>query len=591
MAKQPETSVTSTDNDQMKTIRQLVLGEDGEHVKQTLQDNAREVVSEVFSEALHDREKQDGSVNKVLLPLVEKSVEASVANHSDRFVGYLYPLVGTLVRKSVTAFITELLEKTNALIENSFTFKGLKWRFEAWRAGISFSQYVVSQTFSFRVEQVFLIHRETGILLNSVSQSLNTGADADMVSSMLTAINDFVSDSFKPHANNSEQQLDIIKTDDFTLLIKQGPKALIVAAITGNMPQHVANQLQVTIEDIHQLYEKDLSQFNGDTSVFENSENQLRDCLIFELKAEDKNKTPWMALILFLLITVGLAYLGAMRWQASERMTKIQNLDYVPGILIKDVAVSGLNNIRLTVLRDPKAISITDWLAQQKLGQHSIHITEHSFLSLDPELIKIKTRQVFASYPSVQLNWTSVGQTPVVTGNLTGMQKLMLENELATIVGLNYQPSWLNQVTVNTSQNTNTANDPKIARAILDLNIAKIEVMSITFEKGKSELSEASKEKLFQLNEHFANLIRLADEQRLALGLVIMGTTDTIGSTKFNKILSQQRANTVKQALEKLGIKENRLNAIGLGVIDLKTTNEGARKVLFNVVYFDATKQ
>ena len=193
MANSTKQTPHTSDEQQMQTIRQLVLGEDGDVVKQTLQDNAREVVSQVFSEALHDREKQDGSVNKVLLPLVEKSVEKSVASHSEQFVGYLYPLVGSLVRKSVTAFITELLEKTNALIENSFTLKGLKWRFEAWQAGISFSQYVASQTFAFRVEQVFLIHRETGILLNSVSQSLGTGADADMVSAMLTAINDFVS--------------------------------------------------------------------------------------------------------------------------------------------------------------------------------------------------------------------------------------------------------------------------------------------------------------------------------------------------------------------------------------------------------------
>ena len=141
MAHSNEQQPNQSDTEQMRQIRELVLGKDGQQIKQTLKNNARELVGDVFSEALHDREALDGSVNKVLLPLVEKSVEQSIANHSERYVGYLYPLVGSLVRKSVTAFITELLEKTNTLIENSLTIKGLSWRFKAWQSGVTFSQY------------------------------------------------------------------------------------------------------------------------------------------------------------------------------------------------------------------------------------------------------------------------------------------------------------------------------------------------------------------------------------------------------------------------------------------------------------------
>ena len=120
------------------------------------------------------------------------------------------------------------------------------------------------------------------------------------------------------------------------------------------------------------------------------------------------------------------------------------------------------------------------------------------------------------------------------------------------------------------------------------MNIAKIDTTSISFEKGESTLTAQAKEKLIQIKEQFENLITVAGKQKLSLGLVIMGTTDSVGSASFNKILSQKRADKVELTLQKLGLKENRLNAIGLGVIDLKTTNEGARKVLFNVVYFDA---
>ncbi len=44
----------------------------------------------VLTEALHDRQKKDGSVNKVLLPLIEDSVAHSVMHHSDKLVNSLY---------------------------------------------------------------------------------------------------------------------------------------------------------------------------------------------------------------------------------------------------------------------------------------------------------------------------------------------------------------------------------------------------------------------------------------------------------------------------------------------------------------------
>jgi hypothetical protein len=68
---------------------------------------------------------------------------------------------------------------------------------------------------------------------------------------MLTAINDFVTDSFKPNTDSNEQQLNVVRNDDFTLIVKPGTKAIVVVAVTGNMPQRVANQLQAKLEEIH----------------------------------------------------------------------------------------------------------------------------------------------------------------------------------------------------------------------------------------------------------------------------------------------------------------------------------------------------
>ena len=588
MSQSSEQTPENTDEQQMRALRKLILGDSGQVVTQLLQENARQVVSEVFSEALFDREKQDGSVNKVILPLVEKSVERSVANHSEQMVGYLYPIVGSLARKSVAAFITDILEKTNSLIENSLSFKSLVWRFKAKQAGVSFSQYVAAQTFLFRVEQVFLIHRETGLLLNTLSVDLQSSADADLISAMLTAINDFVSDSFNVSDEKGEQQLDVVKTDDFTLLLKQGPKAVLVAAVSGNAPQKVANQLQLSLEEIHRLYAKQLNHFSGDASVFANSEEQLRDCLIAELKTEHNKtkKRPWMALIVFFSLSIALCYAAFLRWQANEALATVSLIDEQPGIVLTSAQLVGFSTIQFNVLRDPQAITIPAWLAEQQLTKAKINYKERAYVSVDPDIIRFKVQSILSFSPGVEVEWQ--GTLPIFSGEFSNLNKLRLQAELNKVTGLDFKASWLDPIKIAGVDN-NAADDPAIIRAILDLNIAKLERHTIKFEPGESTLTEHNINTLILLKEEFMQLLPLAEQQELSLGLIIMGASDSTGSSNFNKALSQKRADAVKHQLEELGVDKNRLNAIGLGVIELKTSGDGARKVLFNVVYFDAS--
>ena len=163
---------------------------------------------------------------------------------------------------------------------------------------------------------------------------------------------------------------------------------------------------------------------------------------------------------------------------------------------------------------------------------------------------------------------------------------MLLQDELVKLIGLNFQSNWLDDLLIEGTENT-AANDPELIRPILDLNIAKIERISIAFEHNQSNLSEIALEKLVRIKQQFNNLINVAEQQELSIDLIIMGAIDSVGITSLNKILSQKRADNVKLKLQELGIAASRLNAIGLGIIELKTTREDARKVLFNVVYFE----
>lgn len=588
MAKEQKSKQTDSNQAQMEQLRQLVLGQNNEQITQAVKQNAREIVSDVFSEALHDRQKLDGSVNKVIVPLVEKSVERSVNNHSEKMVGYLYPLVGRLVRKSVSAFLNEFLEKTNELIENSLTIKGLKWRYRAWQSGLSFSQYVASQTFVFRVEQVLLIHRETGILLNSVSYNRNASADVDMVSGMLTAIDDFVSDSFTSDIESDEQHLDVIKTNDFTLVLKRGPQAVLVAAVTGNMPQSMADQLQITLEYVQRLYGNDLVAFKGDTLPFESVDQQLNECLLAEVKpelTEKEKKRPWFALILLFGVTISFVAYLVIWWQQHSLAKQLQLIDNEPGIIVSNVQKQGLFDVNLILMRDPDSQPVLDWLRLNNLRSDNIYVTENQFLSMESALLKTRIDKLLTNFPTIEVSWTDNGAQ--LNGRLSNARRKLLSQYLSAIPGMPINADLLKNIEI-IELDERGADNPAVLKALLELNIAKVESVQLEFDKGESELSAFSQEQLKILGNNFQSVVDLANKQQLSVGLIIMGASDPVGSIEYNQRLSKERARAAQGMLVELGIEPGYLNAIGLGVVESKSTGKGVRKVLFNIVYFDS---
>ncbi|NJM53355.1 MAG: hypothetical protein HC846_08145 [Blastocatellia bacterium] len=55
-----------------------------------------------------------------------------------------------------------MVQSLNQSLEHSISPKGLRWRIEAWQTGKSFAEVVMLNSLIYRVEEVFLIHRETG---------------------------------------------------------------------------------------------------------------------------------------------------------------------------------------------------------------------------------------------------------------------------------------------------------------------------------------------------------------------------------------------------------------------------------------------
>lgn len=565
-------------------VRELLIGRDDKFVQEKLNRDAKGIVTNVVSEALFDRETKDGSVNKVLVPLVEKSLHRSIEANSDKIVGTLYPLVGTLVRKAVSSFLVEFVERTNALIENSLSPKSVSWRFKAWQSGIRYSEYVASQIYQYQVQQLLVIHRETGTLLHSISSDPDKEKDADLISSMLVAINDFVADAFGVTSTESENELGEIKTEDFTLLIKIGPQALLVAAVTGSIPPEVRGKLQQALEDFHQFYQQPLLNYEGDNAPFDGCETILSDCLISERKeGEGKKSKRLIGAVVLLAIFLGLAVLSFMRLSLSILKSDLHELTPPPGIIVTDTYISN-GNVHAKVLRDPIATSIESWFSENGIDTERVTVIEEPFVSLKPSVVERKLSMLVSDYPLSESENISMEKGEngsfVIAGTVFTPTAINLTQQISAIPGISMLSVDTTSLNVKAAHQVDNA---VLQKAALNRLVNKVSSQNVLFATNQEALSEVQLAKLEPLANDIKQLLALADKTETVVSIIVMGASDNSGSSARNRALSQKRAENVVNSLISLGVESDILIPVSLGELPLQKASMG-RSVMLNVL-------
>ena len=182
-------------------LRELLLGAERRRLRELERrlDAAgltREELAELLPEAIALRAGRDRQLARALAPTVESAIGESVRRNPREIASAIFPVLGPAIRKAIAEALAGLVASINSTIEHSLSPRGLKWRLEAWRTGVPYAQIVLKHALVYRVEQVFLIHADTGLLLAHAWAPELPASDADLISGMLTAIRDFVADSF-----------------------------------------------------------------------------------------------------------------------------------------------------------------------------------------------------------------------------------------------------------------------------------------------------------------------------------------------------------------------------------------------------------
>jgi outer membrane protein OmpA-like peptidoglycan-associated protein len=395
----------------LEQLRILLLGREIEltrHFSEILDDPEQLAiaVSRVLPAAIAQAAARDDRLGQVLAP----ALGSSVRRDPDTLVDILHPLMGPAIGKSIDATFQAL----NETLKHSLSWRGLKWRWEAWRTGTSFAEVVLKHTLVYRVEHVFLIHRHTGLLIAHAASPDATSQDPQLVSSMLAAIQDFVRDSFA-----ERQGLDSLRLGELRVWSEPGPFATLVAVIRGNPPEELHETFRSVLARIHAERPEALETFNGDSSGFTDVEAALTDCVQLKQEARLKQKGfAWLVIALVGLALLGLAGAwGYQRWHDGRLWEDfLTRLQAQPGIVVTEVGERD-GKWLLRGLRDPLAVDPQLVLREAAVDPARVVSDWLPYQSLDPQFVLKRAQDALAPPATVTLavdggRITAVGSAP-----------------------------------------------------------------------------------------------------------------------------------------------------------------------------------
>ena len=253
---------TSLYDASLAELRAILLVDDRTHVGQVTKDVAD------LKQLLYDEER----LSQVIAPVMDRALRTSIEQNRDEMIEALYPIIGQTVVRAVREAVQDLARTVDARVRTSFSPGIVFERLQARLRGVPSADLALRDALPFRVEEVFLIHRASGLLLRHVSIDPAATQDSDLVSGMLTAVRDFAADAFGRRAG---EQLDVIEYGGRRILIEAAEDVYLAVVVEGVEPSGFRATLRDRVIGIENRYHALLRNYEGDATPFAAVDPQL----------------------------------------------------------------------------------------------------------------------------------------------------------------------------------------------------------------------------------------------------------------------------------------------------------------------------
>ena len=589
--------------DSLDELRELLLGplqvqlDELQKRLNTPQLRAKDI-SQVLPEAISLRSSRDKKIQVVLEPITERAIKSSIKKDRKVLVDALFPVMGPAIRKAIASSIQGMIQSFNQILEHSLSIQGLKWRWEAARTRKPFAEVVLLHTLVYQVEQVFLIHKDTGLVLQHVVAKTAISQDPDLVSGMLTAIKDFVQDSF---GGEKDDALETLRVGDRSVWIEHGSYAFIAAAVRGNPPMDLQNILRDSLAEIHFKQSEEMKKFKGDVTPFEEIRYLLDDCLQaqFKQKRQKTSYIPWIVLVTVALL-LGLWFMGL--YQEHRRWSNyVSELRNQPGLVITDVDKKA-GKYHIFGLRDPLAPDPAKFIEPLKIHSDRVIFHWEPYQSQFPKYALQRMVNILRPPETIRLDFKN-GVLNVIGSALnqwlTETRKQVkffswIDNyDDSSVFNIDTQLNPPKTVTLKIMGRTlyarGTASHQWIQSAreaikaapgvlnfndndLMDLDFKRlyqikkeIEQQAVFFKAGGKEMTAGQENVVDTLVKHLKAFDSIALDVRQEYHIEIIGHTDQTGIEEKNMQISKARAETFLAILIAKGLTAQRFITKGMG--------------------------
>lgn len=220
------------------------------------------LMGELVGQAIHERRDE---MAEALGPVMGEAIRVQIRDSRQEMVESLYPVIGSTIQRALAEFMLELQRNFDARLNNTFGPEGVLRLAWARLRGVNPGVLALRQAMPFQLRGLFVIQHGSGLLMGQHVPVADDITDADLISGMLTAIRDFVQDSFG--RGDEDEELDEVQYGDQRIIIGDGPTVYVAAVLMGVEPEGFRARLHELVAELHVRHGAALRRYMGDPAT------------------------------------------------------------------------------------------------------------------------------------------------------------------------------------------------------------------------------------------------------------------------------------------------------------------------------------
>jgi len=541
------------------------------------EDEVLSLLSEHLAQMIAQASQKDqAKLSRALQATLAPAISKEIAANKDTMIDALYPIMGGMISKYVTQAIKKIMESINTKIEDGLSYNRYKRKIKSKVTGVSETELLLEESNDTLISSLFVIEKESGILIAEAHLEDKEIDDPHMVASMASAIKDFINDWIQNDKKQSEIQ--ILSYGNATLYIESAGSVYIIAFLDAEPNYELRTNINTFFASIVKEYATFFQSFDGDDSAEEIVilSQKLKAYLVVQktLKksssnTSSRNPVKYLLMVFSTVLLIGLGYYAKEQYFEYQLEKKIKNST---GYSVKIES----ENDKLILAGKIESFSDAQKIVKLIEKMSLLPITNNlqmSILNVQKEIVENQKRTTYTIEKKLERLVSknqndSIEIEEKVDKKLEEYDKNLKELKAYLMLKLNEKTAKIDKLK---QQELAIKNVAKLHEKII-VKLAKVFTSNIVFNVKEGSL-DFSNSNMFKAGNTMLNrdikitiknnfetytkqLMQDKEAKKYIKAIVIEGYSDSSGDPLVNQKLSQDRAELVKEYLLTLDIAQ-----------------------------------